>query len=450
MREMLQSLLRRDPKHEREPMSDDRKRPNNLPIVEPAAHTAVKAPAPSTRRGRNHPRNHRSGCRRTGPRRSCSRPRRTTPTCSATVARLHLQPHRQPDRRRIRPRCRCPGVARRRPPVAAQAVRVGHGRDLDGAADTVPARRTRRRAGSGLRRDVRCARPRARRGSASRRRTSTAPTSRPCVRRFAPRPPSVWAETIANPTTAVADLPASPRSAARPACRWSSTAPSRRRRCAVRCSGVPTSSCTRATKYLGGHSDVTGGVVVGDVELVAAVRAAASTSAAASRPDEAFLLHRGLATLPLRVARHCATALAVAEALADHPKVERIDYPGLAGTSAARARRQAVRRRSGGAPLRRRRHRLAARRPRRPAWHCATGCASPGWRPASVASTPWSATSPPRPTGRSTTGRSPLPDNASRGADQHRPGGPGRPRRRRPAGARHAQLGAWPPARREG
>jgi len=47
-------------------------------------------------------------------------------------------------------------------------------------------------------------------------------------------------------------------------------------------------------------------------------------------PDEAFLLHRGLATLPLRVARHCATALAVAEALVDHPMVERIDYPGLA------------------------------------------------------------------------------------------------------------------------
>jgi len=48
-------------------------------------------------------------------------------------------------------------------------------------------------------------------------------------------------------------------------------------------------------------------------------------------PDEAFLLHRGLATLPVRMARHCETALAVAEALAGHPGVERIDYPGLPG-----------------------------------------------------------------------------------------------------------------------
>jgi cystathionine beta-lyase/cystathionine gamma-synthase len=48
-------------------------------------------------------------------------------------------------------------------------------------------------------------------------------------------------------------------------------------------------------------------------------------------PDDAFLLHRGLATLPLRVARHCASALAVATALLDHPAVERVDHPGLPG-----------------------------------------------------------------------------------------------------------------------
>jgi cystathionine beta-lyase/cystathionine gamma-synthase len=41
------------------------------------------------------------------------------------------------------------------------------------------------------------------------------------------------------------------------------------------------------------------------------------------------LLHRGLLTLPVRMARHCATAAAVAEALADHPRIERIDYPQL-------------------------------------------------------------------------------------------------------------------------
>ncbi len=46
-------------------------------------------------------------------------------------------------------------------------------------------------------------------------------------------------------------------------------------------------------------------------------------------PDEAFLLHRGLATLPLRVARHCASALVVAAAMDEHPGVLRVDHPGL-------------------------------------------------------------------------------------------------------------------------
>jgi cystathionine gamma-synthase/O-acetylhomoserine (thiol)-lyase len=85
-----------------------------------------------------------------------------------------------------------------------------------------------------------------------------------------------------------------------------------------------------ATKYLGGHSDVTGGALVGDVDLVARVRRTRVDLGGSLAPDDAFLLHRGLATLPIRMARHCATALAVAEALAEHPEVERIDYPGLA------------------------------------------------------------------------------------------------------------------------
>jgi cystathionine gamma-synthase/O-acetylhomoserine (thiol)-lyase len=84
-----------------------------------------------------------------------------------------------------------------------------------------------------------------------------------------------------------------------------------------------------ATKYLGGHSDATGGVVVGDVELLARIRKARVDLGGMLAPDEAFLLHRGLATLPLRVARHCTTALALAEAMAQHPGVQRVDYPGL-------------------------------------------------------------------------------------------------------------------------
>jgi cystathionine beta-lyase/cystathionine gamma-synthase len=140
----------------------------------------------------------------------------------------------------------------------------------------------------------------------------------------------VWAETIANPTTAVTDLAglaAICRAAGVPLAVDSTFAPPPV--CRPLRWGVDL-VVHSATKYLGGHSDVTGGALVGDVELVAKVRAARIDLGGSLAPDEAFLLHRGLSTLPLRVARHCATAHAVAEALANHPMVERIDYPGLA------------------------------------------------------------------------------------------------------------------------
>jgi len=140
----------------------------------------------------------------------------------------------------------------------------------------------------------------------------------------------VWAETIANPTTAVADLPAVSavcREAGVPLVVDNTMASP------VVCRPLQWGAnlvVHSATKYIGGHSDVTGGAVMGDVDLVADIRRARLDLGGMLAPDEAFLLHRGLTTLPLRVARHCATALVVAESLADHPKVERIDYPGLA------------------------------------------------------------------------------------------------------------------------
>lgn len=84
-----------------------------------------------------------------------------------------------------------------------------------------------------------------------------------------------------------------------------------------------------ATKYLGGHSDATGGVAVGSAELLAKVRAVRTDLGGSMAPDEAFLLHRGLHTLPLRVDRQCESALAFATALAAHPAVESVSYPGL-------------------------------------------------------------------------------------------------------------------------
>jgi cystathionine beta-lyase/cystathionine gamma-synthase len=139
----------------------------------------------------------------------------------------------------------------------------------------------------------------------------------------------VWAETIANPTTAVTDiagLAAICRDADVALCVDSTFAP------APVCRPLRWGAhlvVHSATKYLGGHSDVTGGGVVGEVPLVQRIRAARIDLGGSLAPDEAFLLHRGLATLPLRVARHCATALAVAEGLAGHPAIEHIGYPGL-------------------------------------------------------------------------------------------------------------------------
>lgn len=139
----------------------------------------------------------------------------------------------------------------------------------------------------------------------------------------------VWGETLANPTMTVADLPALADLA--------------------HAGGVPLvvdstfaspAVCRpleygadlvvhSATKYIGGHSDVTGGVVVGSPDLVGRVRATRIDLGGSLAPDEAFLLHRGLATLPLRMARHCANAQAFAEGIGAHPRVTRVDYPGL-------------------------------------------------------------------------------------------------------------------------
>ena len=139
----------------------------------------------------------------------------------------------------------------------------------------------------------------------------------------------VWAETLANPTMTVADVPALAavaREADVPLVLDSTFATP------VVCRPLDHGAdlvVHSATKYLGGHSDVTGGVVVGPAALVERVRDVRAQLGASLSPDDAFLLHRGLATLPLRVARHCASALAVAEALAGDPRVRAVLYPGL-------------------------------------------------------------------------------------------------------------------------
>jgi cystathionine gamma-lyase len=87
-----------------------------------------------------------------------------------------------------------------------------------------------------------------------------------------------------------------------------------------------------ATKYLNGHSDIVGGVlVVGEnPELKERLSFLQNAIGAIAGPFDSFLAMRGLKTLALRMERHCQNAMAVARFLDAHPKIERVIYPGLA------------------------------------------------------------------------------------------------------------------------
>jgi cystathionine gamma-synthase len=85
------------------------------------------------------------------------------------------------------------------------------------------------------------------------------------------------------------------------------------------------------TKYLGGHSDVVGGVVVGDDRSAyETLKFHQNAAGAVPGPFDCWLTLRGIKTLPVRMDRHSANARAVAEALQAHDAVERVFYPGLA------------------------------------------------------------------------------------------------------------------------
>jgi methionine-gamma-lyase len=85
-----------------------------------------------------------------------------------------------------------------------------------------------------------------------------------------------------------------------------------------------------ATKYLNGHSDVSAGVLAGPAQILDQIWDVALLTGATLGPFDAWLLLRGLRTLPLRMPRHNANGQALAEALNDHPAVARVHYPGLA------------------------------------------------------------------------------------------------------------------------
>lgn len=85
-----------------------------------------------------------------------------------------------------------------------------------------------------------------------------------------------------------------------------------------------------ATKYLGGHSDVImGGLVVNDKELADKLYFIQNASGAICGPQDAFLVLRGIKTLHLRVQRHCENGKAIAHYLKQHPKIEKVYWPGF-------------------------------------------------------------------------------------------------------------------------
>jgi len=84
-----------------------------------------------------------------------------------------------------------------------------------------------------------------------------------------------------------------------------------------------------ATKFLGGHGDVTGGIVVAPMAYRAKLEVVGRLVGGVLSPHEAYLTLRGIKTLPLRLRQQCHNAMAIARWLAEHPRIRRVHYPGL-------------------------------------------------------------------------------------------------------------------------
>ncbi|MCC7031778.1 MAG: aminotransferase class I/II-fold pyridoxal phosphate-dependent enzyme [Acidobacteria bacterium] len=149
------------------------------------------------------------------------------------------------------------------------------------------------------------------------------------VRVIGPRTRGVWFESPINPTLRCVDV-----RAVAAACRAAGVTSVVDNTFAcplnqpVLAMGVDI-SMQSATKYLNGHSDVTAGVLSGTRARLEPMAKARRLMGSVLDPQPAYALGRGLKTLPLRVARHNANALAVATALEAHPAIARVYYPGL-------------------------------------------------------------------------------------------------------------------------
>ncbi len=142
----------------------------------------------------------------------------------------------------------------------------------------------------------------------------------------------IWVETPTNPMLKLADLPAIAAIARRhgilAAADNTFASPYVQRPLELGFDLVMHS----ATKYLNGHSDMVGGLLVagGNTDLAERLAFLQNAVGAVAGPFDAFLALRGVKTLALRMERHCANALALAQWLEAHPKIARVHYPGLA------------------------------------------------------------------------------------------------------------------------
>jgi cystathionine gamma-synthase len=146
-----------------------------------------------------------------------------------------------------------------------------------------------------------------------------------------PRTRLIWTETPSNPQLKITDLAALARiaHAAGAVCACDNTwAPIVQKPLALGCDFVVHAT----TKYIGGHSDVTGGAVVAraESELFERVRLNQGLVGGVPSPFDCWLTLRGLRTLPWRMRAHCENALKLATFLAGHEGIERVNYPALA------------------------------------------------------------------------------------------------------------------------
>ncbi|MCP4532775.1 MAG: PLP-dependent transferase, partial [Delftia sp.] len=142
-------------------------------------------------------------------------------------------------------------------------------------------------------------------------------------------PAALLVETISNPLLKVADIPALAGVAHRhgAALLVDNTFASP---CLVQPLGLGADMAIHsATKYLGGHGDVLGGVVVTSEARRADMNELLKLTGPNLGPQQAWLALRGIKTLPLRMRQHCENGLTVARWLEAHPRVSRVNYPGL-------------------------------------------------------------------------------------------------------------------------